>query len=103
MQTVMDLLSVREYHARTLLIHYRWDVEKLITVYFEKGESPMFSEAGINRDDLVIISPQEYSSEVVILCNICMDDVLGSDMTRMSCGHSFCNNCELHLHFFGTL
>lgn len=89
----MDLLSVREHHARTLLIHYRWDVEKLITVYFEKGESRMFSEAGVNRDDLLVISPPEYSS--VALCNICMDDVPGNHMTRMGCGHSFCNNCKL--------
>ncbi|KAK6136797.1 hypothetical protein DH2020_029467 [Rehmannia glutinosa] len=42
LRRVMDLLSVKEHHARTLLIHYRWDVEKLISVYVEKGNLACF-------------------------------------------------------------
>lgn len=88
----MELLSVREHHARTLLIHYRWNVEKLITVYFEKGESRVFTEAGVSRDEIVAVDQPESSSTV--LCNVCMDDVASSSMTRMDCGHCFCNSCK---------
>ncbi|XP_042061223.1 probable E3 ubiquitin-protein ligase ARI1 isoform X1 [Salvia splendens] len=91
LRTVMELLSVREHHARTLLIHYRWDVEKLITVYFEKGESRMFSEVGVTRDELAVVTPHESSS--TLLCNICMDDVSTNVVSRMDCGHCFCNTC----------
>lgn len=93
----MELLLVREHHARTLLIHYRWDVEKLITVYFEKGESRMFSEVGVTRDELAVVTPHEPSS--TLLCNICMDDVSANAVSRMDCGHYFCNTCELYIVF----
>ncbi|XP_057788269.1 probable E3 ubiquitin-protein ligase ARI2 isoform X1 [Salvia miltiorrhiza] len=88
---VMDLLSVREHHARTLLIHYRWDVEKLTAVYVEKGRSCMFSDAGVSMVEIVDLDPAEPSSTV--MCNICMDDVPAKDITKMDCGHDFCNNC----------
>ncbi|KAL0334777.1 UNVERIFIED_CONTAM: putative E3 ubiquitin-protein ligase ARI1 [Sesamum radiatum] len=91
LRRVMELLSVREHHARTLLIHYRWDVEKLIAVYVEKGKSCMFSEAGVSVIELVDLDPPESSSTLV--CNICMDDVPAKDVTKMDCGHCFCNNC----------
>lgn len=90
LRRVMDLLSVREHHARTLLIHYRWDVEKLIAVYVEKGKSCLFTAAGVT---LVELSDPESSSTV--MCIICMDDIPAKDVTKMDCGHSFCNNCKL--------
>ncbi|KAI3448059.1 hypothetical protein Pfo_004724 [Paulownia fortunei] len=91
LRRVMDLLSVREHHARTLLIHYRWDVEKLIAVYVEKGKACMFAEAGVTVVELVDLDPQESTSTV--MCNICMDDAPAKDVTLMDCGHCFCNNC----------
>ncbi|XP_057788280.1 probable E3 ubiquitin-protein ligase ARI2 isoform X2 [Salvia miltiorrhiza] len=90
-QTVMELLSVREHHARTLLIHYRWDVEKLITAYFEKGESRMFTQVGVTRDELLVVTPPESSS--TLLCHICTDDVSVNAVSTMDCGHCFCNTC----------
>lgn len=96
LRTVMDLLSVREHHARTLLIYYRWDVEKLTAVYVEKGRSCMFSEAGVSVVEVVDLDPAEPSS--TMMCNICIDDVPVKDITKMDCGHYFCNNCK-HLYF----
>ncbi|GFP85434.1 probable E3 ubiquitin-protein ligase ari2 [Phtheirospermum japonicum] len=89
LRRVMDLLSVREHHARTLLIHYRWDVETLFAVYVEKGKNRMFTEAGITM--VVDLDPADSTSTV--MCNICMDDVPGTDATLMDCGHCFCNTC----------
>ncbi|KAL8027722.1 hypothetical protein ABFS82_14G111400 [Erythranthe guttata] len=91
LQRVMDLLSVREHHARTLLIHYRWDVLKLTAVCVEKGKECMFAEAGVTAVEVIDLDPQESTSTV--MCNICMDDALAKDTTLMDCGHCFCNNC----------
>ncbi|KAL3814166.1 hypothetical protein ACJIZ3_015434 [Penstemon smallii] len=91
LRRVMDLLSVREHHARTLLIHYRWDVEHLVAVYVEKGKNYMFAQAGVTVLEFVDLDPPE--SSCAVMCNICMDDVPAKDVTRMDCGHCFCNNC----------
>ncbi|CAA3029211.1 probable E3 ubiquitin- ligase ARI2 isoform X2 [Olea europaea subsp. europaea] len=88
---VMDLMSVREHHARTLLIHYRWDVEKLIAVYVEKGKACMFAEAGVTLVGAVDHDLPESLSTV--MCDICIDDVPVSDVSKMDCGHCFCNDC----------
>lgn len=92
LRRVMELLSVREQHARTLLIHYRWDVEKLIAVYVEKGKASIFAGAGVTSDIIVDLDPPEPSTTV--MCNICMDDVSATEVTNMDCGHCFCNSCK---------
>ncbi|XP_073033510.1 probable E3 ubiquitin-protein ligase ARI2 isoform X4 [Primulina eburnea] len=91
LQRVMDLISLREQHARTLLIHHRWDVEKLIAVYVEKGKAFLFSEAGVTADKFVDLDPLEPS--LAMTCDICTDDVPAQEVTTMDCGHCFCDNC----------
>ncbi|ESR48151.1 hypothetical protein CICLE_v10003455mg [Citrus x clementina] len=89
---VMDLLSVKEKHARTLLIHYRWDVEKVFAVLVEEGKDKLFAQAGVTvveNDHQVPLS--QCSS--TFCCNICCDDVSPQEVTTMDCGHCFCNNC----------
>ncbi|KAH8498361.1 hypothetical protein Peur_073556 [Populus x canadensis] len=92
LRRVMELLSLKEHHARTLLIHYRWDVEKLLAVLVEKGKSCLFTEAGVtvveNVDD-----DAPLSSSSTITCDICIEDASADTATRMECGHCFCNNC----------
>ncbi|KAJ7945984.1 RBR-type E3 ubiquitin transferase [Quillaja saponaria] len=91
LRRVMELLSLGEHHARTLLIYHRWDVEKLFSVYVDKGKAFLFAEAGVgmvehqNHDSLLLSS--------TIMCDICIEDVPSDDATRMDCGHCFCNNC----------
>ncbi|XP_047315802.1 probable E3 ubiquitin-protein ligase ARI2 [Impatiens glandulifera] len=88
---VMEMVSVREHHARTLLIHYRWDVENLLAVLVEKGKACLFSEAGVTFVDHVDIGSSKTSS--LIMCDICMEDVPGNEVTKGDCGHGFCNSC----------
>ena len=92
LRRVMDMLSVREQHARTLLIFHRWDVEKLFAVYVDKGKSYLFAEAGVTVDE----HRDSDSSSVpsLIQCEICIEDVPSDEATRMDCGHCFCNSCE---------
>lgn len=87
----MELLSLREHHARTLLIHYRWDVEKLLAVLVENGKESLFNEAGVTViDDADPMLP--LSS--MVMCDICMEEVAGDKATKMDCGHCFCNDCK---------
>ncbi|PON76903.1 E3 ubiquitin ligase RBR family [Parasponia andersonii] len=90
LRRVMELLSVREHHARTLLIHHRWDVENLFAVLVEKGKGSLFMEAGVSlvdHQDLGLPLPP------TVMCEICIEDVPSGDTTRMDCGHCFCNDC----------
>lgn len=88
----MDLLSLREHHARTLLIHYRWDIEKLFAVLVEKGKGSLFSGAGVPVVEQCDLDSVESSS--TIMCDICIEDLPANEMTKMDCGHCFCNNCK---------
>ncbi|CAN6544207.1 hypothetical protein ACFX13_035485 [Malus domestica] len=91
LRRVMDLLFLREHHARTLLIHHRWDVEKLFAVYVEKGKSWLFAEAGVTVVDHQDLDPSPPNSPV--MCAICIEDVPSNETTKMDCGHCFCNSC----------
>ncbi|EFH51659.1 hypothetical protein ARALYDRAFT_484560 [Arabidopsis lyrata subsp. lyrata] len=51
MVRVMELLSVKENQARTLLIHYQWNVDKLFSVYIDQGKDLLFSCAGLTVFD----------------------------------------------------
>lgn len=91
----MELLSLREQHARTLLIHYRWDVEKLTAILVDKDRDYLFSQAGIPLGESQDVGSLVSSS--TIMCTVCFEDVPGREVTKMDCGHSFCNDCE---HYF---
>lgn len=96
----MDLLSLKEHTARTLLIHYRWDVDKLLTVLVEQGKDKLYAQAGV----IVVVEhgnrvPSRFSRRKV-MCDICMEGVSERKVTTMDCGHVFCNDCKyLSLHF----
>lgn len=92
----MDLLSLREHHARTLLIHYRWDVDKIIAVLIDKGKDQLYEEAGVTT-----VAINDFSSQLpsTLTCNVCMEEVSVCEVTIMDCGHYFCNNCK----FYGCL
>ncbi|KAL2328924.1 hypothetical protein Fmac_022351 [Flemingia macrophylla] len=94
LRRVMDMLSVKEQHARTLLIFHRWDVEKLFAVYVDKGISFLFAEAGVSVDE----HRESDSVASAVMCLICMEDVPSNELTRMDCGHGFCNSCWIE-HF----
>lgn len=54
----------------------------------------MFADAGVTVVDFIDLDPLNSSSKV--MCNICMDDIEERDVTRMDCGHCFCNDCKFH-------
>ncbi|KAK8530084.1 hypothetical protein V6N13_102962 [Hibiscus sabdariffa] len=90
LQRVIDMLSIKEHHALTLLIHYRWDVEKLLTVLVEKGKTDLFVSAGVSVVGDIGTSLSFSSTST---CDICMEELPADKMTKMECGHGFCNDC----------
>uniref|UniRef100_A0A803LP04 RBR-type E3 ubiquitin transferase n=1 Tax=Chenopodium quinoa TaxID=63459 RepID=A0A803LP04_CHEQI len=92
LRRVMDLLLVKEHHARTLLICYQWNVDRLFTVFVEKGKAYLFAEAGVTVLELEH-DARGLLSFSTLNCNVCIEDVPCNETTRMDCGHTFCNNC----------
>ncbi|KAB1220525.1 putative E3 ubiquitin-protein ligase ARI1 [Morella rubra] len=90
LRRIMDVLSLKEHLARTLLIHYRWDVDKVIAVLVEKGKDKLYAEAGVT-----VLGNDRLPSELpsTVMCIICIEEVPASEVTTMDCGHYFCNNC----------
>ncbi|KAK8563167.1 hypothetical protein V6N13_018295 [Hibiscus sabdariffa] len=89
---VMEMLSIKEHHARTLLIHYRWDVEKLLAVLVEKGKADLFASAGVSIVEGVDAGTS-LSMSSTSSCDICIEELPADKMTKMECGHGFCNDC----------
>lgn len=95
----MEMLSIREHHARTLLIHHRWDVEKLFADV-DRGIAALFAEAGVSVDEQC---DPDTTVPSTVTCEICMEDVPGHEATKMDCGHCFCNSCEYACVFSKTI
>ncbi|XP_074264110.1 putative E3 ubiquitin-protein ligase ARI2 isoform X1 [Silene latifolia] len=89
LRRIMDVLSLKEHHARTLLIHYRWDVERVLAVLVERGKDQLYVEAGVK----VIEHSKPCSSSSSLTCGICIEDKPANELMAMDCGHSFCNIC----------
>lgn len=88
---MIELLGLREHHARTLLIHYRWDVERIFELLDQKGRDRLFSEAGIPLQYANNAGP---ASSTEVTCDVCYEDVPPSSASEMDCGHNYCNDCE---------
>lgn len=91
LRRIMDLLSLKEHHARTLLIHYRWDVEKILAVLVERGKDKLYVEAGVR---VIEHAKNPCSSSSFLQCDICIEDRPANKFTTMDCGHYFCNDCK---------
>ncbi|KAJ3674045.1 hypothetical protein LUZ60_006037 [Juncus effusus] len=87
LRKVTDLLSLTEHHARTLLMHHRWDVQRIFELLDRKGRNRLFAEAGITiKENKRVVSGS-------ITCQICFDEVGVEESSEMDCGHRFCNDC----------
>ncbi|KAL3840344.1 hypothetical protein ACJIZ3_024935 [Penstemon smallii] len=91
LQRVMDLLSLKEHHARTLLIHHCWDFDSVSAVFVEKGKERLYAEAGVPVEDIINLNSSQIFSK--ILCETCYDEFPANETTIMECGHCFCNEC----------
>ena len=91
LRKVEAVLGVNTPHARTLLIHHRWDVDSLFGKLADVGEDRLFALAGLPPRDKEV----EHSVQSGFTCRICYSDVEADEATVMDCGHGFCNDCKL--------
>ncbi|KAG6530890.1 probable E3 ubiquitin-protein ligase ARI2 [Zingiber officinale] len=90
LRNVMEVLAVKEQHARTLLIHYRWDAGRIFESLDEKGPDRLFSEAGV----LAAVGNEGLSTPAnPLTCNVCFETIPTDAIFETNCGHSFCNDC----------
>ncbi|XP_072986543.1 probable E3 ubiquitin-protein ligase ARI2 [Typha latifolia] len=102
---VMELLAIKEQHARAVLIHNRWKMVKVHDMIEKKGRERLCLEAGVvlaTEDDAGGVGGLPTSSTAVFTCNVCFDDVSPSQSTTMDCGHTFCNDCWTQ-HFIARI
>lgn len=92
LKRTMDLLSLKEHNARTLLMHYRWDVDNVLTLFVEKGKEQLYEEAGISLTDSSSASSSYVLTDTT--CEICYNEFPTDEMTTMECGHIFCDECK---------
>lgn len=114
-----SVLSVGTHAARTLLIHHRWSVEALFAAYAEHGLDDTLRRAGVlSRADADAApgasaaagarrrsesdSPNKgpdlrpaFAASGLVACGTCLNEVPLADVTRMPCGHRFCDECWL--------
>lgn len=86
---------MREHHARTLLIHFRWDVERVLELFVEDGKDKLFAAAGVK----ILDHSDPFPSESCLTCDICIEDKPAIEFTAMDCGHYFCNECKIFFLF----
>ncbi|XP_073021546.1 probable E3 ubiquitin-protein ligase ARI2 isoform X3 [Primulina eburnea] len=89
LKRTMDLLSLKEHNARTLLMHYRWDVDNVLTSFVEKGKEHLCAKAGISLTDSSSFSSSHVLTDTT--CEICYNEFPTDEMTTMECGHIFCD------------
>jgi hypothetical protein len=81
-QQVLQLSDIADTH--TVLKHYRWNTEKLISDYVTLGREFLLKNAGILSDSIV--------SDDSKTCSACYEEDC-NDMVVHTCGHSFCTTC----------
>jgi ariadne-1 len=104
---VMGVFNIKQHHARALLIHYRWNTDRLNDHLDRKGQDRMLMEAGVVlQENSSSSSSSSSSSRVVssagaktrpsrkkVTCMVCFEDFSPRAISAMDCGHSFCNDC----------
>lgn len=93
----MNLLNIKQHHARTLFIYHRWKLDRIYDCLDRKGRSRMLREANI------VLQENSRTPSRSAKCNVCFDDDLDlTAVSTMDCGHCFCNDCWTE-HFYAAV
>eukprot|EP00878_Enallax_costatus_P004275 GHUV01004505.1.p1 GENE.GHUV01004505.1~~GHUV01004505.1.p1 ORF type:complete len:527 (+),score=139.84 GHUV01004505.1:269-1849(+) len=80
--------------AKTLLMHYMWDKEKLLSDLADRGSEYVHKLAGVAEpDDSKQANAAGSSPPQQVTCEVCMCDYAPADCSTNGCGHIFCNGC----------
>lgn len=89
-EEVVSILGCKHSTAKTVLRHFRWDTEALLTALSEKDPEVVLKQAGACLSSSAGATPGACSSQ---MCQICYSEVEPSACSTNDCGHSFCSDC----------
>jgi ariadne-1 len=89
---VAKLLYVSSDEALALLIHFKWNKEKLQEAYF--GDMDKLRQT-VGIDLYRPYKPASSSNDDgnLVLCGVCYDEVPPSNIVALGCEHPFCSDC----------
>jgi len=94
LSTVMNLLNIKQYQARALLIHHRWRIDGIYDS-LDKGRECMLRNAGIVlQENNSMAAAGSTTPWRTVTCKVCFEDFSLGAVSTMDCGHCFCNDCE---------
>ncbi|KAG2308814.1 hypothetical protein Bca52824_028562 [Brassica carinata] len=88
-EQVSTLLSINQYEAIALLVHYQWSASKVEDEWFT-DEDKVRKSVGILKEPVVDLNHREVTN---IVCGICFESYPRKDIATVSCGHPYCMTC----------
>lgn len=83
---VASLLEIPEECADTLLLHFKWNKERLLDRYYADPKA-VRAEAGIATLGVSCVAKGPFT------CEICLDDRSAGEGFGLGCNHVFCKTC----------
>lgn len=91
-EAVVAILGCKPSVAKTLLIHFRWDKEALMSLIAEQEAEHVYKVAGLPTTVAGSETPVSGLGPKVT-CEVCFSEHPCSECTTMDCTHTFCNEC----------
>jgi len=94
---VNDIFEISPSVARALLVHCKWDKERLLELYYSGSQEKLFADAHVvNPNKQRRKAPKMDESRC---CDICYCDWTLEEMAALECEHYFCLGCwDQYLH-----
>ena len=90
LSTVMNLLNIKQYQARALLIHHRWRIDGIYDS-LDKGRECMLRNAGIVlQENNSMAAAGSTAAWGTVTCKVCFEDFSMGAVSTMDCG------CRVH-------
>jgi len=89
------ILNISKEEAAILLRHFRWNKERLIEDYMDKGHQ-VLEAAGLAH---LSARPPKLETIPGFVCDICCEDGQGLQSFAIKCGHRYCVDCYRHYLF----
>eukprot|EP00775_Hariotina_reticulata_P013428 gene13428-13556_t len=90
---VEDIWGCKRSVAKTLLMHYMWDKERLLGDLADKGSEHVYKVAGVAEPSSSNITGTINDNQGPVSCEVCMCEYPREKCCSNGCGHTFCLGC----------
>jgi ariadne-1 len=88
-----EATSLDRDEAITVLIHYKWNIDKVSQEWFEDVDGNR-KKFGLDLDDAAVQKLNNIKIENNnVYCSVCYCEINKSDSFALKCGHCFCDDC----------